>query len=89
MLEKVLDRDNFNRAFRPVKANKGACGVDGMTTDEALSPLSCRVWSIFYTSSLSRVFHAPFVKSGISTLTLPLEMDSSDSGVIAIHEAAS
>ena len=36
LLEKVLDRDNLNRAYRRVKANKGACGVDGMTVEEAL-----------------------------------------------------
>ena len=37
LLEKVLDRDNLNRAFKRVKANKGASGVDGMTIDGALS----------------------------------------------------
>ena len=36
LLEKVLDRNNLNRAYKRVKANKGACGVDGMTVDEAL-----------------------------------------------------
>ena len=36
MLEKVLDRDNLNRAYKRVKANKGAGGIDGMTVDEAL-----------------------------------------------------
>ena len=36
LLEKVLDRDNLNRAYKRVKANKGACGVDGMTIEEAL-----------------------------------------------------
>ena len=36
LLEKVLSRDNLNRAYKRVKANKGACGVDGMTIDEAL-----------------------------------------------------
>ena len=36
LLEKVLDRDNLNRAYRRIKANKGACGVDGMTIEEAL-----------------------------------------------------
>ena len=36
LLEKVLDRDNLNRAYKRVKANKGASGVDGMTVDEAL-----------------------------------------------------
>jgi hypothetical protein len=36
LLEKVLDRDNLNKAYKRVKANKGACGVDGMTIEEAL-----------------------------------------------------
>ena len=36
LLEKVLDRDNLNRAYKRVKANKGACGIDGMTIEEAL-----------------------------------------------------
>ena len=37
LLEKVLERDNLNRAYKRVRANKGAAGVDGMTVDEALS----------------------------------------------------
>lgn len=36
LLEKVLDRDNLNRAYKRVKDNKGASGIDGMTVDEAL-----------------------------------------------------
>ena len=36
LLERILSRDNLNRAYRRVKANKGASGVDGMTVDEAL-----------------------------------------------------
>lgn len=36
LLEKVLNRDNLNKAYKRVKANKGASGVDGMTIDEAL-----------------------------------------------------
>lgn len=36
LLEKVLNRDNLNRAYKRVKANKGASGVDGMTIEEAL-----------------------------------------------------
>ena len=36
LLEKVLCRDNLNKAYKRVKANKGASGVDGMTIDEAL-----------------------------------------------------
>ena len=36
LLEKILDRENLNNAYRRVKANKGAPGVDGMTVEEAL-----------------------------------------------------
>jgi len=35
LLEKVLDRNNLNKAYKRIKANKGASGVDGMTIDEA------------------------------------------------------
>ena len=35
LLEKILDRNNMNRAFKRVKANNGAAGVDGMTIEEA------------------------------------------------------
>lgn len=34
LLEKILYKDNLNRAFKRVKANKGAPGIDGMTVDE-------------------------------------------------------
>lgn len=36
LLEKVLERENLNRAYKRVKANKGAPGIDGMTVEEAL-----------------------------------------------------
>lgn len=36
LLEKVLDRNNLNRAYKRVKANKGAPGIDGMTVEDAL-----------------------------------------------------
>ena len=36
LLEAILYRDNLNRAYNRVKANKGAPGVDGMTVEKAL-----------------------------------------------------
>jgi group II intron reverse transcriptase/maturase len=36
LLEKILDRDNLNRASKRVKSNKGSHGVDGMKVDELL-----------------------------------------------------
>lgn len=39
LLEKILSRDNMNMAFKRVKANKGASGIDNMTVDELLQYL--------------------------------------------------
>ena len=36
LLEKILAKNNLVRAFKRVKANKGAPGVDGMTIEEAI-----------------------------------------------------
>ena len=36
LLEAILDRRNMNKAYKRVKANKGAPGIDGMTIEEAL-----------------------------------------------------
>ena len=36
LLEKILSKDNMNSAYKRVKSNKGAAGIDGMTVDEAL-----------------------------------------------------
>jgi len=36
LLEKILDRNNMNLAYKRVKSNKGSHGVDGMTVDELL-----------------------------------------------------
>ena len=34
LLEEILDKGNLNRAFKRVKANKGAPGIDGTTVEE-------------------------------------------------------
>lgn len=34
LLDRILNRDNLNLAFKQVKKNKGAAGVDGMTVEE-------------------------------------------------------
>jgi len=39
LLEKILSRDNMNLAFKRVKANKGASGIDNMQVDELLQYL--------------------------------------------------
>jgi RNA-directed DNA polymerase len=34
LMEKICESTNLNRAYKRVKANKGAAGVDGMTVNE-------------------------------------------------------
>ena len=36
LLERILDRNNLNKAYLKVKRNGGAAGVDEMTVDEML-----------------------------------------------------
>jgi len=44
LMEEVLRRENLMRAYKRVKSNKGAPGVDGMTVDE-LMPYCRKHWS--------------------------------------------
>jgi RNA-directed DNA polymerase len=44
LLEKVLDRANVLAAYKRVKTNGGAAGVDGMTVDELL-PFCQKHWA--------------------------------------------
>src|SRR3546814_577602 len=40
LMEKVCESSNLNRAYKRVKANKGAAGIDGMTVDDLLTWIS-------------------------------------------------
>lgn len=39
LLGRIISRDNLNRAYKRVKANKGSHGIDGMKVDELLQHL--------------------------------------------------
>ena len=82
LLGKILDRDNLNRAFKRVKANKGAPGVDGMTIDETHiwlkehnHELVDRVRSGKYTPSPVRRVEIPKPDGGIRKLGIPTVTD--------------
>lgn len=34
LMDKVLSRENLNKAWKKVKLNKGAAGIDGLTIDK-------------------------------------------------------
>ena len=82
ILGKILDKDNLNRAYKRVKANKGAPGVDGMTIEAALPwlkehnrELTERIRKGKYTPSPVRRVEIPKPDGGIRKLGIPTVMD--------------
>ena len=82
LLEKILDKDNLNRAYKRVKANKGAPGIDGMTIDEAFlwlkehnHELIERIKSGHYTPSPVRRKEIPKPDGGMRKLGIPTVID--------------
>ena len=82
LLEAILHKDNFNRAYKRVKANKGAPGVDGMTIEEALpylkehqQELTTRIYRGKYTPSRVRRVEIPKPDGGVRKLGIPTVID--------------
>ena len=82
ILGKILERDNLNRAYKRVKANKGAPGIDGMTVEEALPwlkehnhELVLKIRSGHYTPSPVRRVEIPKPDGGVRKLGIPTVID--------------
>ena len=82
LLGSILERDNLNRAYKRVKANKGAPGVDGMTIEEALpwlkkhkAELLERIRKGHYTPSPVRRVEIPKPDGGMRKLGIPTVVD--------------
>ena len=82
ILGKILDKDNLNRAYKRVKANKGAPGVDGMTIEAALpwlkenhKDLMQKIRKGKYTPSPVRRVEIPKPDGGIRKLGIPTVTD--------------
>ena len=82
LLGKILEKDNLNRAYKRVKANRGAPGVDGMTIEEALPwlrehgrELTDRIRSGKYTPSSVRRVEIPKPDGGVRKLGIPTVTD--------------
>ncbi len=82
LLEAILHKDNLNRAYKRVKANKGAPGVDGMTIEEALpylrehqQELIDRIYRGKYTPSPVRRVEIPKPDGSMRKLGIPTVID--------------
>ena len=82
ILGKILNKDNLNRAYKRVKANKGAPGVDGMTIEEAFlwlkehnHELTERIRKGHYTPSPVRRVEIPKPDGGVRKLGIPTVID--------------
>ena len=82
LLEAILDRRNMNKAYKRVKANKGAPGIDGMTIEDALSwlkenqhELIEKIRSGHYTPSPVRRKEIPKSDGGVRKLGIPTVTD--------------
>ena len=82
LLEVILNKDNLNRAYKRVKANKGAAGIDGMTIEEALlylkehqQELINRILRGKYTPSPVRRVEIPKSDGGMRKLGIPTVID--------------
>ena len=90
LLEAILYKDNFNRAYKRVKANKGAPGIDGMTVEEALpylrehqKKLTDRILRGKYTPSPVRRVEIPKSDGGVRKLGIPTVIDRTIQQAIA------
>jgi len=82
LLEKILDKDNLNRAYKRVKAKKGAPGIDGITVDEIGAYLRENQHAIIekiykgkYTPDPVRRKEIPKADGGIRKLGIPTVKD--------------
>ncbi len=82
LLERILDKDNLNRAYKRVKANKGAPGMDGMTIEAALpylrenqNELVGKICRGKYTPNPVRRVEIPKPDGGMRKLGIPTVID--------------
>ena len=82
ILGKILNKDNLNRAYERVKANKEAPGIDRMTVEEASQwlkehnhELTERIRKGHYTPSPVRRVEIPKPDGGMQKLGIPTVID--------------
>ncbi|WP_240921873.1 group II intron reverse transcriptase/maturase [Jeotgalicoccus sp. S0W5] len=82
LLDRILSRDNLNQAFKQVKQNRGAAGVDGMTVQE-IGPymaehrdeIIAQILQRKYQPELVRRVEIPKPNGGVRLLGIPTVKD--------------
>lgn len=72
LFEQILQSENFQAAWKRVRANKGAAGVDGMTIDEFPDWVKAGNWKSVVNELETGLYHPPPVKR--------VEIDKPDGG---------
>lgn len=82
IITKILDRDNLNEAFKNVKANKGASGIDDLSIEETATYIkenkATIVWQLYnrkYQPQPVRRVEIPKPNGGIRKLGIPIVLD--------------
>ncbi len=83
MLEEILSPENLNKAYKQVKKNKGAGGVDGVTVDQLLPHLKTHkeellqsIWDGSYRLKPVRRVEIPKENGKVRKLGIPTVVDS-------------
>ena len=66
LLEAILYKDNLNRAYKRVKANKGVAGIDGMSIEEALPYLKEHQQEL-----INRILRGKYTPSPVRRVEIP------------------
>ena len=81
-MDEVLSRENLNAAYRVVKANGGAPGLDGMSVEELKEhvrkhweTLQSKLRTGQYQPAAVRAVEIPKAKGGVRTLGIPTVVD--------------
>lgn len=82
IITRILDRDNLNEAFKNVKANKGAAGIDNLSIEETKQYIkehkATIVWQLYnrkYQPQPVRRVEIPKPNGGVRKLGIPTVLD--------------
>ena len=82
IITKILDRNNLNEAFKNVKANKGASGIDNLSIEETAEYIrqnkATIVWQLYnrkYQPQPVRRVEIPKPNGGTRKLGIPIVLD--------------